>query len=276
MAMKRVAMVFGAAGLAFAQPALAQDTLPDSSGLDFSGMAAAMGEVFKAEPLTPEQETRLPQAEAVVGQLFPPGTYRKMMDQMMGPMMDGIMSQIGQLPVADIARISGLDEAALAGIGDARLGEIAALLDPAFEERNRITGQVSVDMVTRLMDRIEPSYRAGLARAFATRFSSGELGELQQFFATPVGGRYAAESMLIYADPQVMAAMNEMMPAMFEMMPGMIEEMQTKTAHLPPARTAADLSDSELARLARLLGVPPGELKARAAPPQEEAAGEAW
>ena len=61
------------------------------------------------------------------------------------------------------------------------------------------------------MDRIEPSYRAGLARAFATRFSAAELDELNRFFSTPVGARYAGESMLIYADPQVMAAMNELM-----------------------------------------------------------------
>lgn len=269
--MKRVALFFGAAALAFALPVQAQTAAPD-----FSGLASAMGDVFKAEPLSPEQEARLPQAEAVVSQLFPPGTYRKMMDQMMGPMMDGMMSQIGQLPLADIARISGLDEASLAGIGDAKLGEIAAILDPAFEERNRITGQVSVGMVSRLMDRIEPSYRAGLARAFATRFSNAELAELQQFFATPVGARYAGESMLIYADPQVMAAMNEMMPAMFEMMPGMIEEMQAKTAHLPPARTPSDLDDGELTRLARLLGVPVRELKTRAAQSQDEAVEEAW
>jgi hypothetical protein len=150
--MKRVAMLVGVAGLAFSQPVLAQDTGPDMSGL-----AAAMGEMFKAEPLTSEHEARLPQAEAVVGQLFPPGTYRKMMDQMMGPMMDGIMSQMGQVPLADLARIGGVDEATLAGMGDARLGEISAILDPAFEERNRITGQVTIDMVTSLVDRIEPS-----------------------------------------------------------------------------------------------------------------------
>lgn len=269
--MKRVALLAGVVGLALAQPASAQDPAPD-----FSNLAASMGELFKAEPLTAEQQARVPQAEKVVAQLFPPGTYRKMMDQMMGPMMDAMMSQVGQLPLADIARISGVEEAALAEIGDARLGEVAALLDPAFEERNRITGQVSLDMITRLMDRIEPSYRAGLARAFASRFSDSELGELQQFFATPVGSRYAAESMLIYADPQVMAAMNEMMPAMFEMMPGMIEEMQAKTAHLPPARNASELSDAELARLGELLGLSDRELKERAAEPQPPAADGVW
>ena len=60
------------------------------------------------------------------------------------------------------------------------------------------------------------------------------------------------------------------------MMPGMMEEMQAKTAHLPPARTAADLSDSELTRLARLLGVPASQLKTRAQQTGEDAVEEAW
>lgn len=268
---KRVALLAAAMALAFAQPVAAQEPAPD-----FSALAGAMGEMFKADPLTAEQEARLPDAEKVVGQLFPAGTYRKMMDQMMGPMLEGIFGSMTQMPVAELARLGGADEGAVAGLGDAKLGEMMAILDPAYEERNRIMGQVSVDMVARLMDRIEPSYRAGLARALATRFTAGELGELYGFFSTPVGARYAGESMLIYADPQVMSAMNEIMPAMFEMMPGMMKEMQAKTAHLPPARTAADLSDSELTRLARLLGVPVSELKTRAQQPSEDMAEEAW
>lgn len=266
--MKRVAMLVGAAGLVFAQPVLAQEAAPDMSGL-----AAAMGEMFKAEPLTPEQQARLPQAEMVVGHLFPPGTYRKMMDQMMGPLMDGLMNQFGQLRVADLARVGGVEEATLVAMGDAKLGEISAILDPAFEERNRIIGEATVGLVAGVVERIEPSYRAGLARAFATRFSGAELDELSRFFSTPVGARYAGESMLIYADPQVMAAMNEMMPAMLEMMPGMIADMQAKTAHLPKPRTPADLSDAELDQLARLLGVSPAKLKAGA---RTQGDSEAW
>ena len=269
--MKKVAILVSALALGVSQPALAQDPAPD-----FSALSSAMGEMFKAEPLTAEQQARVPQAEEVVAQLFPAGTYRKMMDQMMGPMMDGIMGSIQNVPLADLARLGGVDESALAAMGDAKLGELSAILDPAYEERNRIMGQVSVDMVTRLMDRIEPGYRAGLARAYASRFTVAELAELKQFFATPTGARYAAESMLIYADPQVMSAMNEMMPAMFEMMPGMMEEMTSKTAHLPPARSAADLSDAELAKLAEIFGVPADELRDRAGSKADAVGSDAW
>lgn len=272
--MNRAMALAGALALAIAQPATAQDGGPQAEP-DFAALASAMGKMFTPEPLTAEQETRLPQAEAVVGQLFPPGTYRKMMDQMMGPMLDGIFGAMKQMPVADLARLGGVDEAALAGTGEATLGEVTAILDPAFEERNRIVGQVSIDMAARLMDRIEPGYRAGLARALAVRFSGDDLTELNRFFATPVGARYASESMLIYADPQVMAAMNEMMPAMFELMPAMMAEMEATTAHLPRPRSAADLDEEELGRLAQLLGTPAEELKARSRQSWEGAADEA-
>lgn len=272
--MKKIVILASTLMLGLTQPVAAQETAPDH----LSGMAAMMGEMFKAEPLTPEQQERVPQAELVVAQVFPAGTYRKMMDQMMGPMMDGMMGSLQQMPLADLARLGGMEQSELAAMGDATLGEMSAIIDPAYEERNRVIGQVSIDMATGMMDRIEPNYRAGLARAYAVRFSSDELAELQRMFSTPVGARYASESMLIYADPQVMAAMNELMPAMFEMMPQMIETMQTRTAHLPPVRRIEDLSEAELERLAALFGVPANELaeRAKAADSAEEVTEEAW
>ncbi len=272
--MKKIAILASTVMLGLTQPVAAQETAPDN----LSGMAAMMGEMFKAEPLTEEQQARVPQAELVVAQVFPAGTYRKMMDQMMGPMMDGLMGSFQQMPVADLARLGGMEQSELAAMGDATLGEMSAIIDPAYQERNRVIAQVSIDMATGLMDRIEPSYRAGLARAFATRFSGEELAELQRMFSTPVGARYASESMLIYADPQVMAAMNEMMPAMLEMMPQMIDDMQTRTAHLPPTRRIEDLNEAELERLAALFGVPANELaeRAKAIDAAEAVAEEAW
>lgn len=271
--MKKFAILASTALLGLSQPVAAQEAAPD-----LSGMAAAVGEMFKAEPLTPEQQARVPQAEQVVAQVFPAGTYRKMMDQMMGSMMDGLMGSFQQMPLADLARLGGVEQSDLAAMGDATLGEMTAIIDPAYKERNRVIAEVSIDMATGLMDRIEPGYRAGLARAFATRFSGEELAELQRMFSTPVGARYASESMLIYADPQVMSAMNEMMPAMLEMMPQMMDDMQSKTAHLPPMRRVEDLNEAELERLATLLGVSASELAARAkmADAAEEVTEEAW
>ena len=151
----------------------------------------------------------------------------------------------------------------------------AVIVWPVILRRNAIASDVMMEMMGDVMKRIEPSYREGLARAYAVRFAPSDLAELERFFQTPVGSRYAAESMLIYADPQVMAAMNEVMPAVLEMMPAMMEQMQQRMEGLPEPRALSDLSDAELQRLSALLGVPAEELRANAAESEAAAEGEA-
>lgn len=250
-----------------AVPVQAQDEGPPpaDASQDMEALASAFGEMFPAEPLTPEQEARLPRAQAVVAHIFPPGTYARMMDEMMGPTMDSILGSMAQIPVAQLATIAGMEQSQVAAMGEAKLGEVMAIVDPAYERRNAVASDVMMEMMGDVMKRIEPSYREGLARAYAVRFEPSDLAELDRFFQTPVGGRYAAESMLIYADPQVMSAMNEVMPAVLEMMPAMMEQMQQRMEDLPEPRKMSDLSDAELQRLSELLGVPAADLRANAA-----------
>lgn len=237
--------------LSFSSPAVAQDD------------AVAMQQLtkaFTAEPLTAEQQDRLPAAEQVVGKIFPPGTYMKMMNETMQPMMDAIMAQVGAMPIGDIVRVTGLPEDEVAAMGEGTLAEVMAILDPVHEERQRLITSTTMDWMAQLMDQMEPSFRAGLSRAYAVRFEETELRELSAFFSTPTGGHYAAESMLIMMDPQVMSTMTEMLPAMMDSMPQMMADVQQKMESLPKARKSEDLSDAERARLAELLGVPAEEL----------------
>ena len=90
------------AALALAAPPLAaQDTASEAP--------AMMADMFgKAEPLTPEQEARIPAAEQVVARIFPPGTYARMMNDTMKPMMDNVMGSFMDVPLAEIAKLSGL------------------------------------------------------------------------------------------------------------------------------------------------------------------------
>ncbi len=94
------------------------------------------------------------------------------------------------------------------------------------------------------------------------RFTRQELEELAAYFATPVGAKYASESFLIFADPQVMASMNEMMPAVMEAMPGMMNNVGAIAGKYPKARTFSALTPEEQDRLAALLGVTLEELSA--------------
>ena len=272
--MKRIAILAGAAALSFGQPLAAQDAEPGDGTAGMGALANVFGDAFKAEPLTAEQEMRLPQAEIIVDKVFPSGSFARMMEDTLEPMMDSILASVGELPLGQIAALAGRDADSVAEMGDARLGEVMAILDPAYQERNKIVSKITVDMTLELMAKIEPSYRAGLTRAYAVRFTQEEMAELNRFFETPVGSHYASESMMIYADPQVMSAMNEMMPAMMELLPGMMERMQQGMASLPPPRAVGDLSAEQQQELANLLGVSREELGENAAAAEAAETGE--
>ena len=253
--MKTGFAILASAALVLGAPLQAQEKNETAPADEMAAMGELFGSMFgEAEPLTAEQEARLPAAEGIVEKIFPDGSFALLMEASMEPMMDGVLGQVMDVPFADLSALSGVPESEVMMMGEASLGEIMAIVDPAFDQRSDQITQVTVGMITRVMDRIEPSYQAGLARAYATRFTQTEMADIQTFFATPSGSHYAAESMLVYADPQVMAAMNEMMPAIFEILPEMMTEMAAVQASLPQPRTFDQLSASEQAQLAELFG----------------------
>ncbi|MFV0645528.1 MAG: DUF2059 domain-containing protein, partial [Sphingomonadaceae bacterium] len=138
---------------------------------------------------------------------------------------------------------------------DEALASAQAIFDPAYAERQEIGKSAMFQYMTDLMNKVEPPYREGLTRAYAKRFSNEELTELNRFFSTPVGGHYAGESILIYADPQVMASMNQFIPEMMESLPKFMNDMEARMAELPAGRGYGDLSNAEREQLASLLGV---------------------
>jgi len=265
------AILAGTASIALlaSTPIVAQDgsatvQSDELSQEDADAIGSMFGSMFgEAEPLTPEQEARMPVAEGVVERIFPAGTYAKMMNDTMKPMMDGMMGSFMDLPVNEIAKLTGLFSEEMPELGEGSINEVMAILDPAFEDRTKLISEVTIQLVTDTMTQIEPAYRSGLARAYAVRFTEAELSDLNAYFSTPTGAKYAGESILIYTDPQVMSAMNEMMPAMMSMMPQMMQEITEASAQFPPARTYSELDDAEKAKLADLLGTTQDELAAR-------------
>ena len=228
---------------------------------EFDAIGALFGDMFgTAEPLSPEAEARLGVAMNVVTKLFPKGTYAKMMEESMAPLLEGMMGGLGSSPALTLTALTGLDPLALGAIEEEKLEAAVSLLDPAAAQRNAAMGESMFALISEVVVEIEPAYRAGLARAYAVRFSKEELADLDAYFDTPVGKKYAAESFLIFADPQVMASMNEVMPAMMQRMPAMMEAMTSASAEFPGSRSFSELDARERAKLASLLGVSEEEL----------------
>lgn len=211
-----------------------------------------------AAPIDP---ARLAAARPVVEKFLPAGTYKRMMGETMSKMMDGMMGSMMKLPLRQIAAVSGLSEKQLGKISDASLEQVTAIVDPHFHERTKLGMDAMFGAMADMMDGFEPRVRDALTRAYARKFETGELNEINGFFKTPAGGKFAGEYMSMFMDPEIMNEMMGLMPEMMKKMPEMIGKAEKATASLPKARKYSDLSRSERDQLAKLLGVKPDDLK---------------
>lgn len=98
----------------------------------------------------------------------------------------------------------------------------------------RITNKVMMGEMGAIMSKVEPAVRDGLANAYARKFTAAQLRDLNRFFETPTGRFYAAESMMLFMDPEVMKSSMAMVPDLMKAMPAIGEKVKQATAHLPP------------------------------------------
>ena len=113
---------------------------------------------------------------------------------------------------------------------------------------------VMMNMMVDMMDKLEPDVRAGVAEAYANRFSTAQLIELDRFFSTPTGNAYAAQSMLVYTDPAVIERMSKMTPRLVAMMPEMMKKVEAASAAFPPMPKKGQLTKEQRDKLAAMLG----------------------
>lgn len=259
-----------AGALAVSAPAVAQD---EGNASDNDAMMAEMMAMFAAEPLTPEQEARLPLAAEVIDKMMPPGSLAEVMGDMFG--MEGMLGPILQRAteprVADFAAQIGLKAWEL-DMDDAAVAEAASIIDPVREERNQLRAGVMPEIMTNMMNSMEPAMREAMTEVFAIQFDARELTDISAFFSTESGAAFAKKSMSMSSDPRVLGASMKAMPEMMASFENMEAQMEEATAALPDPRGFADLSADEKARIAELTGYSVNELTERVANASEETA----
>ncbi len=223
----------------------------------------AMAQSVPAAPpaAAPVDSAKLQTATRIAGKLLPDGTYRKMMSGTLDKVLAGMTDQITDVPVRSLAEMGGLAPEKVKALGPATLRQMMAILDPAFDQRMKLTMNVIMGDMVDLMTTMEPSVRQGMAEAYASRFSTTQLAEIERFFATPTGSAYAEQSMLIFTDPALVSRMQAMIPQMMQAMPAIMKKVSEATAALPKPKKPHDLTQAELKELAEMLGVNEGDLK---------------
>lgn len=208
-------------------------------------------------PAPPIDPVRLAAAEKLVVRIMPPGIFDRVFDQMYEPMMEQLAGSMDQLPMAKLAEAIGVSVEETKAVGDTRLGEMMAIYDTAWRERQRRTTRAMGEGMRGVMAKVEPAMRAAYARAYAREFTVAELDDLSRYFATPVGAHYAAKALELGASPEITGAMGEMVPAVMEAMPDILKKVKEATRDLPAPRDKKDLSPEELERLNALFGEAP-------------------
>ncbi|HEV2748227.1 MAG TPA: DUF2059 domain-containing protein [Allosphingosinicella sp.] len=147
--------------------------------------------------------------------ILPAGTYAKMMD----------------------GTLRTLVEAAAAGAFHEGQGpssaDTARKADPHYDERMRIFMDILFDELKGIMNKEEPGIRQAMARAYARRFTTAEMREMDVFLATPVGRKFAVQSITLMEDPELLARMMSLEPRMRAELPRIIEKVMGATSHLP-------------------------------------------
>jgi hypothetical protein len=214
------------------------------------------------EPINPE---RLALAKQTADKIMPEGVYGKMMTDLINKVLGSFIGGKEGMSDFEIATQTGVEigEAGLAA--DKRLA-VTRLLDSRHADRMTMITDTMVPMVDKIVTRFEPPFRDGLSRAYARKFTSEQLAELNRFFSTPVGSLYAAESLPLQIDPEVMRAVIEGLPDLVKSFTGPELEAEMKAADakmkaLPKPRNISDLNEAELDKLAGLLGTTTDMLK---------------
>ncbi len=252
---KIVLALGGAVSLAIIQaPAMAQDNDAEMEAF------ADLGAMFEVEPLTPEQEARLPRARAIMEKVLPEGTLADVMgdsfDGILGPMMEMANND----PSAALTLALGTDASSL-DLDEEATREALTIVDPAWRERGEAIQGATQAMVTNMMTRMEPMMRNVMTELYAIYFGDTQLADIETFFSTPSGTAYARQSYAMASDPRIMAAMFAEPEILFGTMteiPVLIEEAGK---NLPSARNYADLSGQEKAHLIELTGLSGEELE---------------
>ncbi len=245
-----------------ASPALAETKADNKAAApaDADAALAALGGLFKLEPLNADQQTRLPLATRIIGKLIPEGT----LNELMGSMFDSFLKPMQNLGKPDarmiIASRLGISSTEL-DLNDEQTRELADLFDPARDERHQREMAVFPEMMAQMMRTMEPPMRKAMAELYAIHFTSAELADIDAFFSTESGANYARKSFTMASDPRILAATMKAMPAIKDATGDMERRMKEASAGLAAPRAYGDLNEAERARITQLTGLEPAEIE---------------
>lgn len=222
---------------------------------------AMVEKFFDTSSLPPIDPARLALARQSTAALLPAGSLEKMVDNLYGKAFDLFLAEMDGASPLMLSIKTGVESDKIEALDDKSKTAIADLFDPHRKERGDQILKVVKPLISEALADLEPPMREGLAKAYARKFSAPQLTEINVFFATPTGKLYASESMALGADPEVMLATIKAVPPMITKFIDRAPQIEGQLKELPKEKQLTDLSDAEIAKLAKLMKVDAQTLK---------------
>lgn len=218
--------------------------------------AVAMVEkIFDTSDLPPIEPARLTLAEQTTSALVPSGSLERMIDNLYGKMFSRFMKEFDGTSDLMISIKTGVESDEIAKLDEKSKAAIADMFDPHRKDREDQITRIIKPLISEVLADVERPMQGGLAKAYARKFSAGQLTDLNSFLATPTGKAYANEWMALQADPEVMLAVVKAMPPLVNKFIDRAPTIEADMKDLPQDRALADLSEAELKKLAKLMKV---------------------
>ncbi len=234
---------------------LADDGEASSEADEMEQMLSGLSEMFAVEPLTADQEARLPLAQNIIAKMIPDGSMAEMMEKMMGRTMGPLMEMAGEISAKTILKETlGVDSFDRV-LDEEQTSTLLSTFDPNWKERQKREAAVMPQIMVSMMGIMEPAMRKAMSELYAINFTSSELTEIDAFFSTDAGANFARKSFTMASDPRVMAASMEAMPQMMGAIANIEQTIAEATADLPEARSYADLSADERELVSKVTGL---------------------
>lgn len=202
---------------------------------DLAAMAAFVDKLFPPQP-EPEP-ARLGLARITVQAMWPDGAYGNMMAGFLGSMFDRLM----QMKTSDVAALATKEapKSSASSKSDLSLHDKEAAKDPYFDQRMAAMRDVLTQEMSKISAIVDPSMRNGLARAMARRFDVQQLTDVNRFFSTSTGSRFASQYMQLWIDPDTIRSVLGSAPQLMKLMPEIAAKLKAANDKFPKPPAAA-------------------------------------
>lgn len=268
---RRFLAALGAIAVLLGAPVAAQD-LAEAVTEAEEAVREGARRLFPPEPLTPEQEARLPAAQALAEIILPPGTFDAVMAKSLRTTMRPLlqMAVLGKADTTFVRERLGLSAEQWTSLPNSSKVELANLLDPAFGQRARADLAAVFETLKPVSATIEPYVRQAIVAMHAQQFTEAQMTDIGAFFATPTGAIYAEQWLSTMFDPRLFAVNMELTSRMISFGVQAQARMTTDTGLVGTERAYSDLSEAERDRVAEIVGMDRAALEQQVAAAADE------